>query len=567
MSSSHGVEDGAAAAFDELGRRPIDPDEAASWVANGWWPTTTIVDDFRAVVAATPDRPAIVTYRQGRDLPVTFTYGQLGILVDRFAAALVDFGIEPGDVVSLQLPNSWEFPALTLAILQVGAVVNPLVPIFRHRELAFILERTEAKLLVVPRTFRGFDHGELAARLVAEVPTLQAAFVVDGDAPEGTKSFHDHFVARRWEDTPNLRATLAARAPAPDDLCEIQFTSGTTGEPKGVLHDHRTAWASGRAITGTLGVGPDDVCFMASTLAHQTGFLFGFASPLGLGTKVVYQDVWDAKAAIRIFDAERVAYTVSATPFVVDLIDAQQEIHGSLASFKYFICGGAPIPPHVVAAAAETLDAELVAVWGMTENGVVTATRPGSPIEVVANSDGIPMPWMQLRIVDDEGVELPLGETGHLQVRGPNQTLGYFRRPDTYLASSSADGWFDTGDLAWRRDDGGIRISGRAKDLVIRGGENVPVVEIEALLYTHPKVRELAVIGLPDDRLGERACAVVVPSDESAPPTLAELVGALDAAGVAKQYWPERLEVVAEMPRTPSGKIQKYQLRDRFSGS
>jgi cyclohexanecarboxylate-CoA ligase len=255
---------------------------------------------------------------------------------------------------------------------------------------------------------------------------------------------------------------------------------------------------------------------------------------------------------------------VSATPFVVDLITAQQDVGASLESFRYFVCGGAPIPPHVVSAAAEALDCELVAVWGMTENGVVTSTAPGSPIEVVANSDGVPVPWMQLRVVDEDGAELPVGETGRLQVRGPSQALGYFRRPDVYAASCTADGWFDTGDLAWRRDDGGIRISGRAKDLVIRGGENVPVAEVEAVLYTHGKVRELAVIGLPDDRLGERACAVVVPEDESDPPTLAELVRFLDEAGMAKQYWPERLEVVAAMPRTPSGKIQKFLLREQF---
>jgi len=556
--------DGAAAGFDELGRRVIDPGSAQRWLEAGWWPATTMLDDFRAVVAATPDRPAVVSYRQGEPLPVTFTYGQLGAVVDRFAGALLELGIAKGDVVSLQLPNSWEFPALAYAVLAVGGVVNPLVPIFRHRELSFILERTASKALFVPRTFRGFDHGELAARLVGELPELRHAFVVGGEAPEGARSFEEFFVANRWEDTPGLRATLEARKPSPVDLVEIQFTSGTTGEPKGVLHDHRTVWASGRAINATLGLTPDDHCFMASTLAHQTGFLFGLSGPLGRGNKVVYQDIWDAPTALRIFDAERVVWTVSATPFVVDLINAQQEVGASLESFRYFVCGGAPIPPHVVSDAAVALDVELVAVWGMTENGIVTATAPGSPIEVVANSDGVPVPWMELRVVDDDGVELPVGESGHLQVRGPNQTLGYFKRPDVYLASSTADGWFDTGDLARRREDGGIRISGRAKDLVIRGGENVPVAEVENVLYTHAKIKELAVVGVPDERLGERACAVVVPEDEADPPTLAELVRHLDEHGMAKQYWPERLEIVDAMPRTPSGKIQKFLLRERF---
>ena len=553
--------------YDDLGRRIGDPAEETRWLAEGSWPSTTVVDDFLATAARAPDRPAVVAYRTGVPVPTTLTYGQLAGLVDRFAAALLELGVGRGDVVSMQLPNGWEFPALTLATLRVGAIVNPLVPIFRGRELRFILERTKAKVLVVPSTFRGFDHGALAAELVAELPGLEAAFVVGGEPPAGTRSFEEFFVAERREDDPTLAGRLAALAPAPDDLMEIQFTSGTTGEPKGVLHDHRTVWASGRAARGQLGVTADDPVFMASTLAHQTGFLFGLTGPLGIGTKVVYQDLWDADAAIRIIDVERVAWTVSATPFVVDLIAAQRARPGSLRSFRYFVCGGAPIPPHVVTDAAEALDAELVAVWGMTENGVVTMTLPGSPPEVVSASDGVPMPWMHLRVVDDDDREVAVGVTGRLQVRGPNQALGYFRRPDLTAASFTADGWFETGDLAWRRNDGGIRISGRSKDLVIRGGENVPVVEIEALLYTHPKVRELAVIGVPDDRLGERACAVVVPADPADPPTLVELVAALDAAGTAKQFWPERLEVVDELPRTPSGKIQKFVLRERFASA
>ncbi|MFN0090791.1 MAG: AMP-binding protein [Acidimicrobiales bacterium] len=544
------------------GRREIDADTVRLYHERGWWRERTFLDDFDEQVARRADQAAIVAYRTGAPLPVTLTYGQLDTLSRRFAGALLELGVAPGEAVSLQLPNGWEFPALALGILRAGAVVNPLVPIFRHRELSFILGRTESRIVVVPRLFRGFDHGALAAQLVRELPALTHAFVVGGEPPDGARSFEAHFLERRWEDDRSLAGALAARRPRADQLVEIQFTSGTTGEPKGVLHDFNTIYSGGRALRDALGFTEHDTCFMASTLAHQTGFLYGLLQPLSMGMKVVYQDVWNAAEMIAIVDAEQVAFTVSATPFVLDMIAAQREAGRSLASFKYFICGGAPIPPHVVAEAQEVLDAELIAVWGMTENAVVTTTRPGQPVEVVSSSDGTPVDWMEIRVVDDDLVERPVGETGRLQVRGPSQALGYFHRPDVYAEATTPDGWFDTGDLAWRREDGGIRISGRRKDLVIRGGENIPVVEVEAVLYTHPKVREVAVIGLPDERLGERACAVVAPEGE--PPTLAELTAHLAEQGAAKQYWPERLELVDEMPKTPSGKIQKFQLRQRF---
>jgi cyclohexanecarboxylate-CoA ligase len=542
------------------GRRPVDPEVAADYRRRGWWRDATAVDDFVARAAERPDAVAVVSHH--RDRPVErHTYRELERLSRRFAGALIDLGVQRGDVVSVQLPNSWEFPALVYGILRAGAVVNPLVPIFRQRELAFILGRTASKVLLVPDVHRGHDHAAMGLDLLGELDSL-AHLVVVGEAAGGAIGFAEHFVDRRWEDDPGLAAELEARRPVADDLVEIQFTSGTTGEPKGVLHSHNTVFSGGRPVPEVLGLTDTDVCFMASTLAHQTGFCYGLLQPLGMGMKVVYQDLWDPAAMIRIVDEEGVSWTVGATAFAMDMIAAQRQAPGSLATFRAFVCGGAPIPPKVVLEARDVLGAELVAVWGMTENMIVTTTRPGDSAELVGDSDGVPVDWMEVRIVDDAGAEVPVDGVGHLQVRGPSQALGYFARPDLYEAASTPDGWFDTGDLARRRADGGIRIAGRTKDLVIRGGENIPVVEVENVLYTYPGLVDVAVIGLPDDRLGERACAVVV--TEGPPPALAELTAFLEAKGVAKQFWPERLEVVAEMPKTPSGKIQKFELRTRF---
>jgi cyclohexanecarboxylate-CoA ligase len=442
------------------GRRVIPAATAAEYRRRGWWRDRTLVEDFLDQVAERPDATAVVSYRSGGGDPERHTYAELERLSRRFAGALIDLGVAKGDVVSLQLPNRWEFPALVYGILRAGAVVNPLVPIFRHRELEFILGRTAARVLVVPDQFRHHDHAAMARDLQATVETLEHVVVL-GDGTEGALAFQDHFVERPWEEDPALGAELEARRAGPDDLVQIQFTSGTTGEPKGVLHSHNTIYSGSRVIDEVYGLGGDDVCFMASTLAHQTGFGYGMVKPLSLGSKIIYQDLWDADQMLDAVEAEGVSWTVSATAFVLDMIAAQRRRPRKLDTFRYFICGGAAIPPHVVEETREVLGAELVAVWGMTENMVVTTTRPGDPVSLVSDSDGTPVDWMEIRILDPDGAPVAVGEAGDLQCRGPSQALGYFHRPDLYAAASPDGDWFDTGDVARLRPDGGIRIAGR----------------------------------------------------------------------------------------------------------
>jgi cyclohexanecarboxylate-CoA ligase len=543
------------------GRRTIPAATIEHYYERGWWRSTTVLDDFLEQASAKPDAPAIVSYTSGVAEPIRHTYGELELLSRRCAAALISLGVEQGDVVSVQLPNSWEFPALVYGILRAGAVVNPLVPIFRHRELEFVLGRTESRVLIVPDVLRNHDHAAMGLDLLGEVDSLEHVVVV-GDAGEAI-SFTDMFAERAWETDEGLDAELESRRCGPDDIIEIQFTSGTTGEPKGVLHSHNTLYSGARVIDDVYGLGPDDVCFMASTLAHQTGFGYGMVKPLGMGMKVVYQDAWDAEQMLDAVESEGIAWTVSATAFAMDMIAAQRRKPRNLDSFRFFICGGAPIPPKVVEDAADVLAAQLVAVWGMTENMVVTTTRAGDPVELVSDSDGTVVDWMEIRVLDDEGRPAAEGDSGDLQCRGPSQSLGYFHRDDLYAAASPDGDWFDTGDVARLRPDGGIRIVGRTKDLVIRGGENVPVAEVEDVLLRHPAVDEIAVIAMPDERLGERACAVVTSNDAAL--SLADLTAALDEAGMAKQFWPERLVLMDEMPHTPSGKIQKFKLRDQIA--
>jgi cyclohexanecarboxylate-CoA ligase len=534
------------------GARDIPAGEVERYYQHGWWCGRTQLDEFLEWSRTDPERLAVVTYSAacGR---LSHTYGELEDLSARVGGALVSLGVGEGDFVSVQLPNTWEFVAVVYGALRVGAIVNPLLPVLRERELGFVLGRIGSRVLIVPREFRGHDYEDMAHRLDNPATSPRTVVVVGEPSDARSVPFDDLLKAV------HVDRVLAPKRPKADDVVEVQFTSGTTGEPKGVIHSYNTIRSGTSVIDAVYGLDSSDVCLMGSTLAHQTGFAYGMLKPLASGMTVVYQDVWNPDLALEIIESELVTWTLAATAFAVDLIAAQRERRRDVTSFRYFVCGGAPIPPKVVEDTAAVLGAQLVAVWGMTENMIVTTTRPGDPIELVSDSDGRPVEWMQIRIVDDLDREVSPGEAGNLQVRGPSQALGYFARPDLYEAATREGGWFDTGDLARRRGDGGVRIVGRTKDLVIRGGENIPVAEVEALLLRHPSIRDVAVVASPDDRLGERACAVVVTNRAV---DLADLALFLQSHGMAKQFLPERLLRVESLPRTESGKIQKYKLRD-----
>lgn len=540
-----------------------DPAASARYRAEGWWRDVTYLDDFRASVRRDPDRVAIVGHRGDANEPEVLTFGQLERMVHRFAGALVDCGVGPGSIVAIQMPNRWEFAALALSCAQVGAVVSPLMPILREREVHHILDRTRATVCIVPNSYRGFSHARMLAGLRASLPALAHVFVLDAgdDLPSGLRSFTDHFVRSPWEERVDP-AALEALAPSGDDLAQLAFSSGTTGEPKGVLHTFNTLGMGARGPFDALGLTPTDVVLMASPVTHQLGFLYGVLMPLRSGLKVVYQEVWDAATMLEMVEQEQVTWTMAATPFLVDAIRAQRVERRNLDSLRFVVSGGAPIPSSLVVEARQELGAQLVAAWGMTENGAVTLTGPDDPDQVVANSDGTAVPWMQIRVVDEQRVTVAPGEVGRLQVAGAAQCVGYYQRPDLYRTSMDGE-WFDTGDLARLRLDGGVRITGRLNDLIIRGWENIPASEVESALYQHPQVAEVAVVGYPDDRLGERACALIVPA--GTPPTLGDLTTHLAQLGMTKTFWPERLEIVEQLPKTASGKVQKFLLRDAFA--
>ncbi len=521
----------------------------------GLWPERRITDYLDDAAAWTPDRPAVVDPSRGEERALS--YRQLQDAVDRVATALARRGVRPGEPVAFQLPNWWEFVVLQLALVRIGAVACPLMHIFRERELRFMLRQSGCRWLFVPSAFRRHDYVAMARGLQAELPALEHVVVV-GEAPAGTLSF-----ATLLKEAPD-QPLLASRRPRPDAVVQLLYTSGTSGEPKGVLHSHNTLLAGLQAHMRHFRLTDRDTGFIPSPLGHQTGFLYGMWLAVALGATAVLQDIWDAKVAWDLMDRWKVAFVQAATTFLVDLTAVSEERGAGPAGLRIFVATGAPVPRVLARQAREVLACEVIGGWGSTESGLVAAGSPGDPPDRLWQTDGRVIDGMAMRVVDDAGRELAPGEQGRYQVWTAGMFVGYLGHPEWYRGAFPEPGWFDTGDLAVIDRDGYMRISGRIKDVINRGGEKIPVAEIEECLYAHPAIAEVAVVGMPDPRLGERACAVVV-LREGAHLTLADVQAHLDAARMAKQYWPERLELRMQLPRTPSGKIQKFVLRQQVA--
>ena len=532
------------------------PPRRARMVAQGFWHDRTINDDLDACVAAHPDKLALTAVQVETGAVTRFTYAELARMADRIAVGLTRLGVGRNDIVACQLPNWWQFTLTYLACSRIGAVVNPLMHIFRERELSFMLRHGEAKLVIAPKTFRGFDFEAMVTGLQPSLPDLRHVVVVGGT---GANSFEALLSGPEWEKAPDAQDILTRHRPGPDDVTQLIYTSGTTGEPKGVMHSANTVMANIIPYAQRLALGADDVVLMASPMAHQTGFMYGLMMPIMLQARVVLQDIWEPKQAIALVQSEGATFTMASTPFLTDLARTVAETGQGVPTLKTFLCAGAPIPGPLVEQARAALGAKVVSAWGMTENGAVTLTQLDDADERSFSTDGYPLPGVEIKVVDIDGNSLPAGEAGKLLLRSCSNFGGYLHRP--HLNGTDADDWFDTGDLARIDAQGYLRITGRSKDVIIRGGENIPVVEIESLLYRHPAIAMAAIVAYPDERLGERACAVVVPKPGMGI-DLPAIQAFLKEQKVAIQYIPERLIVRDALPSTPSGKIQKFKLRE-----
>lgn len=385
----------------------LNSERRTAMVESGAWNNKLITDYLEEVVTNTPERTAIVGYQVASNTRTALTYRELNDKVTRMAAGLAGIGIEKGDVVACQLPNWWQTTALHLACMRIGAILNPLMPIFRERELRFMLSHGEAKLLVTPKVFRNFDHEAMVDGIRSELPKLETLLVIGG---EGDRSFEQRLLNTAWENQLDTGTLFRERQLTADDIIQILYTSGTTGQPKGVMHTSNTLFSNVRPYADRLHLGADDVVLMASPVAHQTGFLYGIMMPIYLGTTAILQDAWDADYACKVIGTEKPAFTMASTPFLADLVKTAPKYEGKLNSLRIFVSAGAPIPSAVVEQAGQALNAKIVSAWGMTENGAVTMTCLEDPVERASQSDGKALPWMEIKIIDFNGGDMPAGK-------------------------------------------------------------------------------------------------------------------------------------------------------------
>lgn len=500
-------------------------------------------DEALVVVGAGPD---------GGELRVS--RGELRDRADAIAAQLLAGGIGPGDVVFWALPNSVDAVATAAAIWRIGAVSNPVVTIYRQRELAFILGQLRPAATITAADVRGRAmHAEVdeALALAGHEPGLR--ILSEGEAAGWAP----------LETAPPPAGLPADAVPAPaEEPCLVLYTSGTTAAPKGVMHSSATLLHEARTMIGEWGLTFRDTFVMASPLTHITGVLQGLMLPCMVGARTLLLDRWDATACVAAIEREGGTYMAGATPFLQGVLDAYAAAGTERPSLRQFCCGGAAVAPELIER-AEGFGIAAHRSWGMTEFPSASMARAGDPLERRSRSDGLRGEGIEVEAVDERRRPLPPGEEGELRVRGPERMLGYV---DAALNEGvlDAEGWVYTGDVGRVDAAGWVEVSGRVKDIINRGGEKFSAREIEELLARHPDVFEVAVVPVPDERLGEVPAAAVVPAEGRAvdPELLAEY---LREAQLSRPKVPTRFEPIEELPRTPAGKVQKHRVVEWFA--
>ncbi len=511
----------------------------------GYWGDATLLDYWDMAVRGQPEKAAVVDSAGAR-----LSYAELDEKAGRLAAWLGKAGVTTGDVVCVQLPGCVEFSLIYVACLKIGAVVNPIIPAYRGRELRHIISVCKPKIVFLPHKFRRFNYTDLAKSLLAAFDRRFAIVLVE----RGTQA----------EGFPTLASVLAENGRTfngssanADEVAAVLFTSGTENLPKGVLLTHNNIIASIRSFAARLNLNSRDIMFMPSPVGHATGFHHGVTTPFILGGTSVLQDSFSPDQALEIIARERCTYGMGAASFVYDLGCALERGRHDISSLRFFLCGGASSPRHLLDSLWEK-GFRVVNVYGSTESVPHTTSSPHQRRDTIFMTDGSPVPGCEVRVVDEKRRPVPPGVEGEEASRGPNVFVGYLGEPELTNAAIDDDGWYYSGDLCVMGEDGHVRIIGRKKDTIVRGGENISSREVEEILLKHPMVAEAAVVGMPDPRLGERTCAYVVLKGEL---SFDEVIRHFTENCVAKYKYPERMEILAEIPKNPVGKVRKNELR------
>jgi acyl-CoA synthetase (AMP-forming)/AMP-acid ligase II len=518
--------------------------------ASGTWRDTTMSGELEAQAAARPDKTFVT------DSTTSYTFAQLHEAALRLAAGLARLGIGPQDRVAVQLPNWTEFAVISTALSRLGAIMVPIMPIYRYDDVRFVLEAAGAKAAFTAREFRGFDHARMFLDLAAADTPLQTVIAVRSDpVPAGALGYPD-VMASAGEPAPGPGA-------GPDDPFLIVFSSGTTSRPKGCLHTFNTYCAAARLLGQAWRYTADDVQFGPSPVTHTTGLVTSILMPLIHGAGSHLMEIWEPREGLERIAKFRCTAAVTATTFLQMLLTVYNPDQHDASSMRFWTAAGAPIPGSFVEAARSALPGmQVLSLYGRTENLVTTlCTVDDDPIRSVT-SDGKAASGQEVRIIDADGSELPRGQEGDIAYRGAMNLLEYINQPEATAEMFTADGFSRSGDLGVMDADGYVRVTGRLKDIVIRGGLNISVRQIEDLLAAHPAVNGAAAVGMPDDVLGERVCCYLVPVPGAEPLTVERMREYLLAAGLAIQKVPERVEVVSALPMTATGKVQKNLLRE-----
>lgn len=502
----------------------------------GDWINGLAPDPLRRHASAAPHRVALID-RQG-----PMTYAALDAAVDGLARALLIRGLGPGDRVAIQLPNWREFAIAQQAALRIGAAYVPLLPQLREAEVGFMINKAQVRALVVPAVHKGFDH-----QAMAETIGVEHIFVVGS-------SFEDALAETHGD------PDWLALAPHADALRIVMFTSGTESRPKGVLHSYNTQYVGLKRHVRYFDLTGDEVVMCASPVGHGTGAVNGVEFALHLGGTVVMMEAWNPAEGLRVMAQSGATMMWGATTFFADLVLAAREAHSSLSAFRYAFTAGSPVPRELAGAVETTLGARLITAYGQSEGQNIAIIRPEDPTDKVTRSDGRFHDCIDWKLVDLDRAPGVAPEAGEIAYRGPNVCLGYIDPAHT-AAALDGEGFIYSGDLGVVDADGYLRIVGRRKDIIIRGGENISPAEVEDILFGHPMIAKVSIVGYADARLGQRACAIAIPAP-GAEPSLADLIAYMAERGVAKYKFPERLILVDDLPMTASGKVRKDVLRE-----
>ncbi|EET9548542.1 medium-chain fatty-acid--CoA ligase [Escherichia coli] len=520
----------------------------AAYRQQGLWGDASLADYWQQTARAMPDKIAVVDNHGA-----SYTYSALDHAASCLANWMLAKGIESGDRIAFQLPGWCEFTAIYLACLKIGAVSVPLLPSWREAELVWVLNKCQAKMFFAPTLFKQTRPVDLILPLQNQLPQLQQLVGVDKLAPATSALSLSQIIA---DNTP-LTTAITVHG---DELAAVLFTSGTEGLPKGVMLTHNNILASERAYCARLNLTWQDVFMMPAPLGHATGFLHGVTAPFLIGARSVLLDIFTPDACLALLEQQRCTCMLGATPFVYDLLNLLEKQPADLSALRFFLCGGTTIPKKV-ARECQQRGIKLLSVYGSTESSPHAVVNLDDPLSRFMHTDGYAAAGVEIKVVDDARKTLPPGCEGEEASRGPNVFMGYFDEPELTARALDEEGWYYSGDLCCMDEAGYIKITGRKKDIIVRGGENISSREVEDILLQHPKIHDACVVAMPDERLGERSCAYVVLKAPHHSLSLEEVVAFFSRKRVAKYKYPEHIVVIEKLPRTASGKIQKFLLR------